>query len=337
MKGFVKKLLSCTLAAAMICTLVPAHGEGSTGSKVEAAGGTWTLVSSKDMVSANSDTNGSIRNYSYEGEVNGRVRFKTTGSAGKDSNGNLNSSTNFCEGQIPSSSIGKDDTITLTMKIWGEGVSGYGIAEQCYYKIDQSDLGNGSGTGSSRHLVDSGGKKYYYTINGTDGFGPTEVNVSGKFWDNPSDGDYASIYFCCYAGTYEWKYQFKASGSSSTTTSGGDDDATTIGEDSDDEDLGQVKNVKLTNKKVKRIYIKYDAVSGATGYEIRYSTNRRLSGAKKMNASTTKGYFKNAKGKKATFKKGKTYYVQVRAFAKDSSGEKVYGPWSAKKKVKIKK
>ena len=62
-----------------------------------------------------------------------------------------------------------------------------------------------------------------------------------------------------------------------------------------------------------------------------------MSGAKKMKASTTKGYFKNAKGKKATFKKGKTYYVQVRAFAKDSSGEKVYGPWSAKKKVKIKK
>ena len=26
MKGFVNKLLSCTLAAAMICTLVPAHG-----------------------------------------------------------------------------------------------------------------------------------------------------------------------------------------------------------------------------------------------------------------------------------------------------------------------
>ncbi len=296
------------------------------------------------MVSANSDTNGSVRNYSYEGEVNGRVRFKTTGSAGKDSNGNLNSSTNFCEGQIPSSSIGKDDTITLTMKIWGEGVSGYGIAEQCYYKIDQSDLGNGSGTGSSRHLVDSGGKKYYYTINGTDGFGPTEVSVSGKFWDNPSDGDYASIYFVCYAGTYEWKYQFKSSGSSSTTTtttttttSDTEDEATEIGDSADDEELDQVTGVKLTNKKVKRIYIKFDKVSNADGYEIVYSTNSSLKSPKKLVTKKIKGYFLNKKGKKAAFKKGKTYYVKVRAYKKDSDGTKIYGDWSTVKSVKIKK
>ena len=119
-----------------------------------------------------------------------------------------------------------------------------------------------------------------------------------------------------------------------------DDDATTIGEDTDDEDdivVGQVQNVKLTNKKVKRIYISYSAVSGAVGYQIQYSTNSSMSGAKSMNASVTKGYFKNAKGKKATFKKGKTYYVRVRAYAKNSDGDKVYGKWSAKKKVTIKK
>ena len=126
------------------------------------------------------------------------------------------------------------------------------------------------------------------------------------------------------------------------TTGASDDgeDATTIGEDTDDEDdivVGQVQNVKLTNKKVKRIYISYGAVSGATGYQIQYSTKSSMSGAKSMNASVTKGYFKNSKGKKATFKLGKTYYVRVRAYAKDSSGSKVYGKWSAKKKVTIKK
>ena len=116
------------------------------------------------------------------------------------------------------------------------------------------------------------------------------------------------------------------------------EDATTIGDDDDDEiEVAQVKNVKLTNKRVKRIYISFSPVSGANGYEIRYATKKSMSGAKKMTAKVTKGYFKTAKGKKATFKKGKTYYVQVRAFVKDSDGDKVYGAWSDKKKVKIKK
>lgn len=95
--------------------------------------------------------------------------------------------------------------------------------------------------------------------------------------------------------------------------------------------------MKLTNKRVKRIYISYSPVSGANGYEIRYATKKSMSGSKKMTAKVTKGYFKTAKGKKASFKKGKTYYVQVRAYVKDSDGDKVYGPWSVKKKVKIKK
>ena len=87
--------------------------------------------------------------------------------------------------------------------------------------------------------------------------------------------------------------------------------------------------VKVTNKKVKRIYVKYNAVSGATGYEIRYSTSSSMSGAKKFATTSKKGYIAN--------KKGKTYYIQVRAYAKDSFGDKVYSKWSAKKKVKIKK
>ena len=36
-------------------------------------------------------------------------------------------------------------------------------------------------------------------------------------------------------------------------------------------------------------------------------------------------------------KKGKTYYVKVRAYTKDSKGKKVYGKYSNVKKVKIQK
>ena len=35
-------------------------------------------------------------------------------------------------------------------------------------------------------------------------------------------------------------------------------------------------------------------------------------------------------------KKGKTYYVRIRSYALDGN-KKVYGAWSAKKKIKIKK
>ncbi len=38
-----------------------------------------------------------------------------------------------------------------------------------------------------------------------------------------------------------------------------------------------------------------------------------------------------------TFKDNTSPYVQVRAYAKDSDGNKVYGKWSAKKNVKIEK
>ena len=42
-------------------------------------------------------------------------------------------------------------------------------------------------------------------------------------------------------------------------------------------------------------------------------------------------------GQKINFKKVKTYFVQIRAFAKEYDGNKVYGVWSARKKVMIRK
>jgi hypothetical protein len=39
----------------------------------------------------------------------------------------------------------------------------------------------------------------------------------------------------------------------------------------------------------------------------------------------------------AKLKKGKTYYVRVRAYKVDSTGAKVYGKWSSVKHVKITK
>ena len=116
------------------------------------------------------------------------------------------------------------------------------------------------------------------------------------------------------------------------------EDLAAIGDDADDEDdfvPGQVKNVKLTNKKVKRIYISYSTVLGADGYQIQCSSRESFSGAKSIITSVTKGYFKNSNEKKVTFKKGKSYYVRVRAYTKNYEGDKVYGMWSSLEKVTI--
>lgn len=63
------------------------------------------------------------------------------------------------------------------------------------------------------------------------------------------------------------------------------------------------------------------------GWEIRYST------AKAMKSFKTKTV--NGDQSSATLsglKPGKTYFVRIRAFQRDSTGKKVYGPFSAKKK-----
>jgi hypothetical protein len=76
--------------------------------------------------------------------------------------------------------------------------------------------------------------------------------------------------------------------------------------------------------------VKWDKVTNANGYEIRYSTKKNMSGAKTVTLT--------GKSKKITKLKAKTkYYVQVRAYAKLSTGKKLYSKWSVKKTVTTKK
>jgi len=88
---------------------------------------------------------------------------------------------------------------------------------------------------------------------------------------------------------------------------------------------------KLTNKKSKKVTVKIKKVSGAEGYQILYSTNKKFKRTKK-----TKMTAKNSLTIK-NLKKGKVYYFKVRAYKSDSTGAKVYGKYSTKKKILIKK
>ena len=85
------------------------------------------------------------------------------------------------------------------------------------------------------------------------------------------------------------------------------------------------------NSKSKQILLKYKKVSGAKGYEISYSTDKKFKKAvtKKNTAKTSYTISK--------LKKGKIYYVRIRAYKTDSTGKKVYGKYSSMKKVKVSK
>lgn len=89
----------------------------------------------------------------------------------------------------------------------------------------------------------------------------------------------------------------------------------------------------LTLKKGKKQFkVSWKKVSGVTGYQIQYSTDKKF---KKGNKTIT---VKGAKKTSTTIKKlksKKTYYVRIRAY-KTSKGNKVYSSWTAKKSVKVK-
>ena len=92
-----------------------------------------------------------------------------------------------------------------------------------------------------------------------------------------------------------------------------------------------VTGLKLTAGKGTLSVIWKKAPGGISGYQLQYGLKKSFSGAKKATvskASTVKGTIKN-------LKKGKTYYVRIRAFKK--VGKTTYwSAWSTAKKAKVK-
>lgn len=84
----------------------------------------------------------------------------------------------------------------------------------------------------------------------------------------------------------------------------------------------------LKNKGNGKVQLIVNKVSNADGYEILVATDKKMT----ANKST---YTMSSTNKTLKLKKGKTYYVRVRAYALDSTGEKVYGKNSSIKKIKL--
>ena len=88
---------------------------------------------------------------------------------------------------------------------------------------------------------------------------------------------------------------------------------------------------KVANVSGKKAKVTIKKVSGAKGYQILYSTD------KKFKKNVKKVLTKKTTCTLTKLKKKKTYYVKVRAYKLDSKGEKVFGAYSKVKTVKIKK
>ncbi len=91
----------------------------------------------------------------------------------------------------------------------------------------------------------------------------------------------------------------------------------------------KVQLVTLKNVKSKKAKVTFKKVSNAAGYQIKYSTSKKFKNAKTTKITKTSYIIKK-------LKKGKTYYVKVRAY-RNANGKTYYGSYSGVKKVKIKK
>lgn len=93
---------------------------------------------------------------------------------------------------------------------------------------------------------------------------------------------------------------------------------------------GRMSVSKAVNIKKQAVKVTWKKMNGASKYQIRVAANSKMTKNKKTyNVSSKYNYCKTGK-----LKKGKTYYVQIRAYNKQL---KAWGSWSSKKKAKIKK
>ena len=96
--------------------------------------------------------------------------------------------------------------------------------------------------------------------------------------------------------------------------------------------IAKVKIKSVKNKKKRKVSLLWAKVKGAKGYKVQYSTSKKFSKKK-----TTTKYCKKTKLTIKKLKKKKKYYIRVRAYKLQGKHKKVYGKWSAVKKVKITK
>lgn len=87
-----------------------------------------------------------------------------------------------------------------------------------------------------------------------------------------------------------------------------------------------IKSLKKSGSGKAKVVV--NKVKTADGYEIVTAANKKMTSGKKTTTMSSTS-------KTLSLKKGKTYYVKVRAFSVDSTGKKIYGKYSAVKQLKL--
>ena len=95
--------------------------------------------------------------------------------------------------------------------------------------------------------------------------------------------------------------------------------------------VSQLGFKKLTSAAAGKMTLNWSKNAKASGYQIQYSLKKDYSGAKNANISNIMTVSKTITG----LKRGKVYYVKVRAY-KNVGKFRFYSAWSASKKVKVK-
>ena len=92
--------------------------------------------------------------------------------------------------------------------------------------------------------------------------------------------------------------------------------------------VSKAKTPTLTNIATRKLKVSYGTISGVKGYQIQYATNSKFTGSK-TKITSSRSYTLTS------LTKGKRYYVRVKGYKVDSTGNKVYGSWGTVKSIKI--
>ena len=119
-----------------------------------------------------------------------------------------NGATNYFTSTIPKTKIKQKGTVSLTLKLWGENIEGFGDSQQLSAKIDESHIDHGYGTGGSIALKDKNDVEFL-RVNGNDGFDLVTAKVSAKMPEAYTYGQMKSVYVSWYNAGYEFIYEFR--------------------------------------------------------------------------------------------------------------------------------
>ena len=211
----------------------------------------------------------------------------------------------------PNNSMETAQTVTLGKK--NTGVIAIG-GDTDFYKIEVASKRN-----ITFNISFSGVEYLYFYLYDADG---NQLKYNSSYYNNNTKkGNLTKIYKLS-AGTYYAQLKSYSSGSGTYTLTASTTKAPTKGK------ITTIKRTKKNWSGNRSIYLKWAKSTNAEGYQIYVATNSKFKNADKY--TTTKRTYTTG-----SYKTGKTYYVKVRGYRKNSDGEYIYGSFSAVKKVKL--